>query len=140
MVASDFRQNPTHGGHPYHSLTVPTAKPVVDFHHQVITHAGRTQKTQKDEIIFPGFSDVIPAAGVEPARPCGHWILSPARLPIPPRRHDMKNAIFHLTHGKAVTGFEPVIEVLQTCALPLGYTAEVLLFEKNWASWIRTNE
>ncbi|MFC5629531.1 hypothetical protein ACFPTR_11770, partial [Aliibacillus thermotolerans] len=23
-------------------LTVPTAKPVVDFHHQVITHAGRT--------------------------------------------------------------------------------------------------
>ena len=41
----------------------------------------------------------------------------------------MKNAIFHLTHGKAVTGFEPVIEVLQTCALPLGYTAEMLLFE-----------
>ena len=31
-------------------------------------------------------------------------------------------------YGKAVTGFEPVIEVLQTCALPLGYTAEVLLF------------
>ena len=31
---------------------------------------------------------------------------------------------------KAVTGFEPVIEVLQTCALPLGYTAEMLLFEK----------
>ena len=29
---------------------------------------------------------LIPAAGVEPARPCGHWILSPARLPIPPRR------------------------------------------------------
>ncbi|WP_222717718.1 hypothetical protein, partial [Enterococcus faecium] len=24
------------------SLTVPTAKPVVDFHHQVFTHAGRT--------------------------------------------------------------------------------------------------
>ena len=75
-------------------------------------------------------SFVIPVAGVEPARPRGHWILSPARLPIPPRRHDMKNAIFHLTYGKAVTGFEPVIEVLQTCALPLGYTAEVLLFEK----------
>ncbi|WP_316400272.1 hypothetical protein, partial [Enterococcus faecium] len=26
------------------SLTVPTAKPVVDFHHQVFTHAGRTPK------------------------------------------------------------------------------------------------
>ena len=30
----------------------------------------------------------------------------------------------------APTGFEPVIEVLQTCALPLGYTAEMLLFKK----------
>ena len=55
----------------------------------------------------------IPAAGVEPARPRGHWILSPARLPIPPRRHIRK----------AVTGFEPVMKVLQTSALPLGYTA-----------------
>ena len=42
----------------------------------------------------------------------------------------MKNAMFHLSYGKAVTGFEPVIEVLQTCALPLGYTAEMLLFKK----------
>jgi hypothetical protein len=38
--------------------------------------------------------------------------LSPARLPIPPRRHI-----------KAVNGFEPMIKVLQTSALPLGYTA-----------------
>lgn len=35
---------------------------------------------------------------------------------------------------EAPTGFEPVIEVLQTSALPLGYGAV------NWASWIRTNE
>ncbi len=28
----------------------------------------------------------LPAEGLEPTRPCGHWILSPARLPIPPRR------------------------------------------------------
>ena len=28
----------------------------------------------------------VPAEGLEPTRPCGHWILSPARLPIPPRR------------------------------------------------------
>ena len=98
------------------------------------------KKAPNDDVIVRSLFCVIPAAGVEPARPRGHWILSPARLPIPPRRHDMKNAIFHLTHGKAVTGFEPVIEVLQTCALPLGYTAEMLLFEKNWASWIRTNE
>jgi hypothetical protein len=29
---------------------------------------------------------LLPTEGVEPTRPCGHWILSPARLPIPPRR------------------------------------------------------
>src|SRR5205807_10363975 len=31
-------------------------------------------------------SEDLPAEGLEPTRPCGHWILSPARLPIPPRR------------------------------------------------------
>jgi hypothetical protein len=30
----------------------------------------------------------MPAEGLEPTRPCGHWILSPARLPIPPRRRE----------------------------------------------------
>ena len=29
---------------------------------------------------------LVPVAGVEPARPCGHGILSPGRLPIPPHR------------------------------------------------------
>ena len=29
----------------------------------------------------------MPAEGLEPTRSCDHWILSPARLPIPPRRH-----------------------------------------------------
>jgi hypothetical protein len=33
----------------------------------------------------------VPAEGLEPTRPCGHWILSPARLPIPPRRHRERN-------------------------------------------------
>src|SRR6266566_3624928 len=28
----------------------------------------------------------LPAEGLEPTRSCDHWILSPARLPIPPRR------------------------------------------------------
>ncbi|MFE0398103.1 hypothetical protein, partial [Paenibacillus lactis] len=32
------------GGHPCLWLTVPTAKPVADFHRQVIAHAGRTTK------------------------------------------------------------------------------------------------
>jgi hypothetical protein len=29
----------------------------------------------------------VPGIGVEPTRPCGHRILSPARLPVPPARH-----------------------------------------------------
>ena len=72
------------------------------------TH-NKEKKTRSENLVFI----TIPAAGVEPARPRGHWILSPARLPIPPRRHIRK----------AVTGFEPVMKVLQTSALPLGYTA-----------------
>src|SRR2546430_850559 len=32
-------------------------------------------------------SSKLPAEGLEPTRSCDHWILSPARLPVPPRRH-----------------------------------------------------
>ena len=43
---------------------------------------------------------------------------------------------------KAVTGIEPVMKVLQTSALPLGYTA--IDFSRdikylNWGNWIRTS-
>src|SRR5258708_6495961 len=30
---------------------------------------------------------LVPEEGVEPTRPCGHRILSPARLPVPPFGH-----------------------------------------------------
>src|SRR5580704_6051567 len=30
--------------------------------------------------------ELVPEEGVEPTRPCGHRILSPARLPVPPLR------------------------------------------------------
>ena len=30
---------------------------------------------------------LVPKGGLEPPQPEGHWILSPARLPIPPLRH-----------------------------------------------------
>ena len=42
--ASSFFQIPPHGGHPCSSLTVPAAKSVVDFHHQVVVHAAHTKK------------------------------------------------------------------------------------------------
>jgi hypothetical protein len=30
----------------------------------------------------------LPKKGLEPPRPCGHWYLKPARLPIPPPGRD----------------------------------------------------
>ncbi|MGS4114361.1 hypothetical protein ACEUVE_12140, partial [Staphylococcus pseudintermedius] len=36
-------QIPLRNGHPCLSLTVPTTKPVTDFHRQDVTHAGRTE-------------------------------------------------------------------------------------------------
>ena len=81
------------------------------------------KKSFKNEMFLKLFS--IPAAGIEPARPRGHRILSPARLPVPPRRH--MDCLFFIFRHKAVTGFEPVMKVLQTSALPLGYTAIFLV-------------
>ena len=43
---------------------------------------------------------VVPVAGVEPARPCGHGILSPGRLPIPPHRHNKSLVI--IAYGRCV--------------------------------------
>jgi hypothetical protein len=45
----------------------------------------------KDAQFFPALWVIaermgLPAEGLEPTRSCDHWILSPARLPIPPRR------------------------------------------------------
>ena len=51
---SGFLQIPPHDGHPCLRLTVPATEPVVDFHHQVIAHAGRTQTgTAKARCRFP---------------------------------------------------------------------------------------
>ena len=34
---------------------------------------------------------MVPENGVEPSRSCDHWILSPARLPVPPLGHGGQN-------------------------------------------------
>ena len=44
-MASGFLRIPPHGGHPFLRLTLPATKCVVDFHHRVIAHAGRTQSS-----------------------------------------------------------------------------------------------
>ena len=44
-------------------------------------------------VVASGYNDIlegVPAEGLEPTRSCDHWILSPARLPVPPRRRREK--------------------------------------------------
>src|SRR6266704_2716111 len=45
----------------------------------------------------PAANQLLPAEGLEPTRPCGHWILSPARLPIPPRRLHSEARLYEAT-------------------------------------------
>jgi hypothetical protein len=44
-------------------------------------------RTHRQSETGSDYISLVPAAGVEPARCRHHWILSPARLPIPSRRH-----------------------------------------------------
>ena len=75
---------------------------------------------------------VVLVAGLEPARYLYRGILSPLRLPIPPQRRIMfsKNKLctvmvqsFWRRHPDLNRG----IKVLQTLALPLGYSATLCL-------------
>ena len=68
---SGFLQIPPHDGHPCLRLTVPTAKSVVDFHHRVIAHAGRTSS-----------KNPLPGRGAQAKLPCRksrHESSSPCR-------------------------------------------------------------
>ena len=84
---------------------------------------------------------MIPAAGVEPARPQRALDFESSASANSATPACWKVSI----STKAVTGFEPVMKVLQTSALPLGYTAIILLLQSTikwrlyWGSWIRTN-
>ena len=72
---------------------------------------------------------MVPLAGLEPARMLLRGILSPLRLPIPPQRrmdnfkknsaHEIRCRVFWRRHPDLNRG----IKVLQTLALPLGYSA-----------------
>ncbi len=43
----------------------------------------------------------VPGAGLEPARGCPHWILSPARLPVSPPRHFSKGCKYIIKNSKS---------------------------------------
>src|SRR6478672_958319 len=60
-------------------------------------NAGEVQACEVDGVVEnlsvcedadSGEEGMVPGTGLEPARPCGHWLLRPARLPIPPSRRD----------------------------------------------------
>src|SRR4030065_3787 len=42
---------------------------------------------------------LVPEEGVAPSRPCGHGILSPARLPVPPLRRRWKKLCISFIHA-----------------------------------------
>ena len=56
-----------HGGHLCLRLTLPATERVVDFHHQVVAHAGRTKEGDRDgRICRPGLLFPCSAAAAEP--------------------------------------------------------------------------
>ena len=49
----------------------------------------------------PSFSSLVPGGGIEPPLCCQNWILSPARLPIPPSRLWETSKIAHSARRRA---------------------------------------
>ena len=60
-------------------------------------------------------SDVVPAAGLEPARCCHRGILSPLRLPISPQRHAVTDAIIMLFRGFCQLGKSITAHLFSAC-------------------------
>ena len=77
---SGFLQIPPRDGHPCLRLTVPATESVVDFHHQVVAHAGRTRTLEEKRTFllqgfaslsaqrFPRYSATCSAAAYPPVR------------------------------------------------------------------------
>ena len=62
-------------------------------------HDHRAVARVREDVVFKCCRSVplklearVPAEGLEPTRSCDHWILSPARLPIPPRRRQASSS------------------------------------------------
>ncbi len=57
----------------------------IELRHKIRNQEVPLRQLQR-ETAFSGVSGGLPEVGLEPTRPCGHGILNPARLPIPPLR------------------------------------------------------
>ncbi len=51
------------------------------------THIAGTIPHDNPVVFIGSRGELVPKVGVEPTLSCENWILSPARLPIPPLRH-----------------------------------------------------
>ena len=85
-------------------------------------------KKAKNRANLIDLPDLVPLAGLEPARMLLRGILSPLRLPIPPQRpvaicFCKNSALSRRVLMEAPPRFELGVKVLQTRALPLGYGA-----------------
>ena len=54
-----------------------------------------SDKNNPNLFIGSDYFCLVPKAGLEPARSRLHWILSPARLPIPPLRQEPSSKIYY---------------------------------------------
>ena len=57
---------------------------------EVIEAYTRNRESSASEFVCPRRRGFGAGKGIEPTRPCGHRILSPARLPVPPARRNSK--------------------------------------------------
>lgn len=80
-------------------------------------------KYKKDATKVASFY-LIPEAGLEPARlAASHFECDVSAIPPLGRKNYIINYVQKGQRLEAATGIEPVIRVLQTLALPLGYAA-----------------
>src|SRR5882672_750723 len=58
---------------------------------------GSQERTRPNLMTKISGTKMVPGIGIEPTRPCGHRILSPARLPVPPARRNSRISQQHPT-------------------------------------------
>ena len=80
----------------------------------------------------------MPAEGIEPTRSCDHWILSPARLPVPPRRREeiklqnrnlssSASRCARRSDERALTSFRTCLAPTARCQNSLGHRPRTLI-------------
>lgn len=84
---------------------------------------------------------MVPVTGVEPVRCLHHWILSPARLPIPSHRQNTTKAFYHISSILSTVLFKNIrLKALKICCrfnlnlnicVPCNVTANVYSYRQS---------